>query len=638
MEIVKPFKYLCWTAWCFLLGLPTLGALAQDNTARLKQVLDYVPLQSDVEIDIPNDDEIARCTLESNKTPPGVVVKDGSGRILRRFVDTTGNRKTNQLSYFKNGIEVYRELDTSGDGIPNEYRWFGPNGTRWGIDRNGNKKIDEWNTISAEELAKELFHAIRTKDADRFGALLLTPAEFKQLDLGDTIGKEIQQRWSRAKKDFTSFCNSQREIVETTEFVSASNGPSGLVAADAFDNPQDIKIYDHATLIFKNKEQFSSLSIGSMVQVNNRTWKLVELPELAVPGSPITNGGAFFPTPSSQVAATETVSSFDPKLAQIYEDLDELEKKISNASNPRQVATLEAQRADLLKKFVELSEPGEPQLNALMYATDSIVSAYQDQRFPDGLKVLENFLQNVTRNKQEGADYINWRMLTGRYNLVNLTGTNEERDKAHSTWIDDLTEFQKSFPASRFAPEALIYLGINNDNEGNEEDAIKWYREVVKRFPDTDYSTRARGALVRLEGQGKPFAFVGKDLKGNIFNLKDPRWRDKIVILHFWETWCADGLEQIQRLSEKYKEDVVFVSCNLEMETKTFEDFLKKNPEYGGWIHLHAPGSIESSELAHQLGIPSEPLLILVNKKGELEEPMVIFSELERQIERQRRR
>jgi hypothetical protein len=55
-------------------------------------------------------------------------------------------------------------------------------------------------------------------------------------------------------------------------------------------------------------------------------------------------------------------------------------------------------------------------------------------------------------------------------------------------------------------------------------------------------------------------------------------------------------------------------------------------------LQLHAPGSLDSSPLAHQLGVASLPLVMIVNKQGELVEPVVVFADLDREIERQRRK
>jgi outer membrane protein assembly factor BamD (BamD/ComL family) len=379
------------------------------------------------------------------------------------------------------------------------------------------------------------------------------------------------------------------------------------------------------------------LAIGTIVSLGNGKWRLVELPEVAAAGVAITNGGLFYSQYMSNVAVAADQGA-SKTLIEIHNQLDAIESKIKSTSKPGDVAKLEENKATLLEKLVYESDAGEQQKNTLMYAVDSIVNAYQDDQYPDGLKFLDGLAQRVKTKKIDGVDYIKWRSTTGRFNYVNRKGSNEDRDKANERWLVELMEFQKEFPTSEYTAEALCYLGVNFDNEGKEKEAIEWYSQVAKRFPDSDYGRRAKGAMARLDGVEKKLNFVGQDLKGNRFDLQDAKWRDKVIVLHFWESDFSEGLDEIQRLVEKYKEDVVFVGCNIDQTSDTFEAYLKKNPEYARWTQLHAPGSIESSPLALQLGVPSLPLVVIVNKKGELADPMVIFADLDRQIERQRRK
>lgn len=44
------------------------------------------------------------------------IAGDGSGQILRTFADTNGDNIVDQWSYFKDGIEVYRDIDANFNG------------------------------------------------------------------------------------------------------------------------------------------------------------------------------------------------------------------------------------------------------------------------------------------------------------------------------------------------------------------------------------------------------------------------------------------------------------------------------------------------------------------------------------------
>ena len=143
-------------------------------------------------------------------------------------------------------------------------------------------------------------------------------------------------------------------------------------------------------------------------------------------------------------------------------------------------------------------------------------------------------------------------------------------------------------------------------------------------------------------------------MSGQKFDLRSAR--GKIVILHFWETWCCDDdeIEELQKLKEKYKGEVVVIGCNIEGQkpiqgqgevnletpsetTKRVQGFIRGKKAMT-WPQLHAVGSVDDSPLAHQLGIATEPVIILIDKAGNLVENNIAASGLEREIERERRR
>ena len=76
--------------------------------------------------------------------------------------DTNGDNLVDQWSYFRDGIEVYRDIDANFNGKADQYRWLGTAGTRWGLDKNEDGKIDTWKNISAEEVTAELVAAMPT--------------------------------------------------------------------------------------------------------------------------------------------------------------------------------------------------------------------------------------------------------------------------------------------------------------------------------------------------------------------------------------------------------------------------------------------------------------------------------------------
>src|SRR5262249_36256099 len=145
-----------------LLGIAPAWSSAQYTPADL--LSKFQPRQRGVEYDTPADKAaIDACTVETvsqGKKSVGFALRDGQGKLLRRFIDTNGvetKRKgetkpyphLDQWSYYLDGFEVYRENDLDEDGALDECRWLNAGGTR--IARLKAGQIAEWKRISAEE-------------------------------------------------------------------------------------------------------------------------------------------------------------------------------------------------------------------------------------------------------------------------------------------------------------------------------------------------------------------------------------------------------------------------------------------------------------------------------------------------------
>src|SRR6516225_5499867 len=88
------------------------GALGAATPA---QILQYKPRQQGVTYSTPAAGEIDACKVKWTKTQPrgGVwLLSDPQGRPLRRLVDNVGDNKPHIWSYYSEGVEVYREIDS----------------------------------------------------------------------------------------------------------------------------------------------------------------------------------------------------------------------------------------------------------------------------------------------------------------------------------------------------------------------------------------------------------------------------------------------------------------------------------------------------------------------------------------------
>ena len=94
------------------------------------------PVQPGVDYDRPTPEEAAKCKILAKKIDGhvGWIVESPDGVILRKFVDTNDDNVVDQWSYYKDGLEVYRDIDSNFNGKADQYRWFHTGGSRWGVD------------------------------------------------------------------------------------------------------------------------------------------------------------------------------------------------------------------------------------------------------------------------------------------------------------------------------------------------------------------------------------------------------------------------------------------------------------------------------------------------------------------------
>ena len=183
-----------------LLGLAPLSATAQWTPA---YILDkFKPTVAGVDVDSPADKAaVDACKLETVTGPDGKSIgkalRDGQGKLLRKFVDTNGafsqrageEKKfthLDQWSYYKDGFEVYREVDTDEDGFTDEARWLNTAGSRVALlklVKGAGYHVASWKRLSAEEASKVLVQGLVSGDADLLATILASPEELKTLGL-----------------------------------------------------------------------------------------------------------------------------------------------------------------------------------------------------------------------------------------------------------------------------------------------------------------------------------------------------------------------------------------------------------------------------------------------------------------------
>src|SRR5262245_9387161 len=279
------------------LGLALSPQMAWAAKPTAVEALKLVPVQKDVDYDVPEAKEIEKCTVDVETVGgiTGWVVRSDGGQLLRRFLDTNGDNKVDQWCYFANGIEIYRDIDANFNNKADQYRWLGTSGVRWGTDENEDGRIDGWKQISPEEVTEELVTALKDGDAARFQRLLLTTDELSSLGLGSERVSEIKAKLAAASEKFGEVARKQTLVGKSAEWVSFGASRPGILTAGTEGSTKDLVVYDNVTAIVQNgKEKTTQLIVGSLVRVGER-WRLIDLPKnlLTEPGAPSVVGYFF---------------------------------------------------------------------------------------------------------------------------------------------------------------------------------------------------------------------------------------------------------------------------------------------------------------------------------------------------------
>ncbi|MEO2007905.1 MAG: thioredoxin, partial [Pirellulaceae bacterium] len=256
-----PVLSLVTAAWCS--SVSPLTAADQ----KLETALGFTPFQENVLIDKPTPAEVEKCRLnpvnETNIT--GWSVVNEAGQRLRRFVDTNGDKKLDQWRYYRNGVEVYRDIDSDFDGKPDQYRWLGPAGTRWGLDVNEDSRIETWKQISAEEVTAEVVAAIRDRDKLRFQAVLLAADEIQdEIGIGPKRAEQMLTRARHALEDFDDVAKRQTRVTASTRWIHFGGSRPSVIPAGTDGSTKDLMIYDNVSAIVSDEGEDSQIAIGTL--------------------------------------------------------------------------------------------------------------------------------------------------------------------------------------------------------------------------------------------------------------------------------------------------------------------------------------------------------------------------------------
>lgn len=623
--------------WAMALGLAAFSgsaAVAAGPTA--EQALQLQPIQANVDYQRPAAAEIGQCTIGAEKIgdATGWVVTGGNGERLRVFLDTNDDKKVDQWSYFKDGVEVYRDVDSDFNGKADQYRWLGMAGTRWGVDVDEDGKVDGWKMISAEEVSSELVEAAKSGDVDRFVTLIPTEEELKSLGLTGQRAKDIAEKVAKSEEAFVAWARSQKAIDKSTKWVHFGATRPGVVPAGTDGVTKDLVVYENAIAMLETGGQHGQIELGTLVRIND-AWRLIGVPSGGASASDVAANpqGSFFSVSYSGAPAAATGNmSVGAEMQQLLDQLEKLDRQMDQATTPQQREQVATQRLDVIKKVIGAANDAEMKENWIKQLADALSGGIQTGDLPQGLDQLQSLAGQMEQQvpKSDLAAYVRFREMSAAY-TQQFNDPKADYTKIQEAWLAQLKGFVETYPKSADAVEAMMQLALMHEFAGEEEDAKKWYTRIQSDFSGSAVGDKASGAIRRLDAVGKPYAIRGTTVDGK--KLDSSALKGKVVLIQYWATWSDQTIEDmkvIRELQAKYgARGFQPIGVSLDDEEADVRQFLTGNRL--PWPQLHQ-GGILNSPYALEMGVVTLPTMILIGQDGTVISRGLHISQLDEEL------
>jgi len=614
-------------AGCLAVALcPAIVPAAAPTVA---EALKLEPRQQGVDFERPTAEEAAAATIKQEKLDgvSALVVRAADGRILRAFADVNGDRVVDRWSYFKDGLEYYRELDgDDADAKADQSRWLNAGGTRWGVDRDGDGVLDAWQAISAEEATAEIVDALGRRDAAAFARLLPTKADLEAAGFSGDRLAALAARADAARQAFAKLAAEQKKVGPGAVWTSMlTPQPPGVLPAGSPGVERDVTAYDNVVALADDAGTGVQVVVGSLVRCGD-AWRPVDAPQLPGADGRLSETLGFFMPALGGGAAGGAPTEGDEALRPLMASLRELEDKMAKADAADRAKLADAYIGKL-EEIAAAAAPGE-QPFWRRQLVETVAAYVQEGTMPDGLATLERLATRFADDEALAA-FVDFRLIQARY-AASMEAGDADADKLQVAWFENLAAFVEKHPKAAEAAEAMLQLAFRDEFEGRDAEAIARYGEIASGFPDTPHARKAAGAARRLESEGKPLGLAGKSLDGRQVSIEALKGRP--VLVHFWSTDCEPckvDLAQIRELNAKYGQRIGCIGVAVDGDRAKLAAFLADKPL--SWPQLHEDGGLDS-RLAEEFGILALPTMMLVAADGTVADRNVSITDLEKKL------
>ena len=206
--------------------------------------------------------------------------------------------------------------------------------------------------------------------------------------------------------------------------------------------------------------------------------------------------------------------------------------------------------------------------------------------------------------------------------------------KTHSDYIILLEELRDQLTHPESKSQVLWNLSLYYHDQKETKELQKVAQEMINLDADEFYVDKGMGYLREIEslsiGEIAP-PFTAKNIDGNPIYLSE--FKDKVIILEFWATWCGPCLPEIphlKALNATYDtKDLQIIGISLDRNTENLKEFIKnKRIE---WPQIQQPKTWEDviPDLYNVNGIPRT---YIINRNGEIAAKDLRGEELEQKV------
>jgi hypothetical protein len=610
-----------------LAGCLAAGAVPARGAPSVEQMLKFTPRQQGVVPTTPTAAEQEKCKVElvkgQNGKGSGWVLRDANGLPLRVFFDTNGDNRIDVWSYFKDGAEVYREVDSTFTGKPDQYRWLNAGGMKWGLDQAKDGRIKAWKAISAEEVSQEILQALVNKDYERFEALLITDAEIKALELSADQAARLRELRKNAAAKFQDTAGKLTTLSAKANWVHLETQAPQCVPADQSGARYDLVKHAGGTILYEVGGKNDWIQTGEMIQVG-AAWRLVDAP---TPGA----------TPVADASGPGSESAKDPEVMKLIDQLTAHDKTAPPAGAGAALVRHHLDRADILERLIAKVKPEErdPWLRQVgdSLSTAAQAAAKDDKTAMTRLLRLEKALEAAVPGSNLAA-YVTFREMQADYSQK-ISGEPSNFNKVQAEWVERLGKFVQAYPKAEDTPDALLQLGMVSEFLSKDVEAKNWYAKLKKDFPEKPQAQKAAGAVRRLELEGQPLKLAGPKLDdpNAAFDIGD--LAGKVVIVYYWASWNTQSAGEFARLKALLDVNkgsgVELLAVNLDNKLDEAKAYVAAKAPPG--THLHQDGGLES-KLATDYGTLVLPQVFLVGRDGKVVNRNAQVSTLDEEIKK----